>query len=72
MRPYPDPSDWPRLVLHRPRCSTAPALAQEATTVEVTFLLVNDIYSIDNRSDQGGFAPPGRGGSTPNALPTRT
>jgi 5'-nucleotidase/UDP-sugar diphosphatase len=35
---------------------TAPALAQEVTTVEVTFLLVNDIYSIDNRSDQGGFA----------------
>lgn len=35
---------------------TAPALAQEVTTVEVTFLLVNDIYSIDNRSAQGGFA----------------
>ncbi|MEQ8656833.1 MAG: bifunctional UDP-sugar hydrolase/5'-nucleotidase [Hyphomicrobiales bacterium] len=35
---------------------TAPALAQEVTTVDVTFLLVNDIYSIDNRSDQGGFA----------------
>ena len=32
-----------------------PALAQDATTVNVTFLLVNDIYSIDNRSDQGGF-----------------
>ena len=34
----------------------APALAQEVTEVDVTFLLVNDIYSIDNRSDQGGFA----------------
>ncbi|MBO6676393.1 MAG: 5'-nucleotidase C-terminal domain-containing protein [Rhizobiales bacterium] len=35
---------------------TAPALAQEVTNVDVTLLLVNDIYSIDNRSDQGGFA----------------
>ncbi len=35
---------------------TASALAQEVTNVDVTFLLVNDIYSIDNRSDQGGFA----------------
>ncbi|MFK7791420.1 MAG: bifunctional UDP-sugar hydrolase/5'-nucleotidase [Devosiaceae bacterium] len=35
---------------------TVPALAQDSTTVNVTFLLVNDIYSIDNRSDQGGFA----------------
>ena len=33
-----------------------PAFAQEVTEVDVTFLLVNDIYSIDNRSDQGGFA----------------
>ena len=32
----------------------APAWSEE-TEVNVTFLLVNDIYSIDNRSDQGGF-----------------
>lgn len=34
----------------------APALAQDSRTVDVTFLLVNDIYAIDNTSDQGGFA----------------
>lgn len=33
----------------------APAFAQDSTTVNVTFLLVNDIYAIDNTSDQGGF-----------------
>ncbi|MEM1287206.1 MAG: bifunctional UDP-sugar hydrolase/5'-nucleotidase [Pseudomonadota bacterium] len=31
------------------------AVAQEVTTVEVTFLLVNDIDRVDNSSDQGGF-----------------
>ena len=33
----------------------APAYAQDSRTVDVTFLLVNDIYAIDNTSDQGGF-----------------
>ncbi|MBV6657188.1 MAG: 5'-nucleotidase C-terminal domain-containing protein [Devosiaceae bacterium] len=33
----------------------APAIAQETTTVNVTFLLVNDIDRVDNRSDEGGF-----------------
>lgn len=33
----------------------APAFAQDSRTVDVTFLLVNDIYAIDNTSDQGGF-----------------
>lgn len=34
----------------------APAFAQDSTTVNVTFLLVNDIDMVDNDSDQGGFA----------------
>lgn len=34
----------------------APAFAQDSTTVNVTFLLVNDIDTVDNMSDQGGFA----------------
>eukprot|EP00752_Nemacystus_decipiens_P019553 g17609.t1 len=35
---------------------SAPAFAQDSTTVNVTFLLVNDIDMVDNDSDQGGFA----------------
>ncbi len=34
---------------------TLPALAQDSTTVNVTFLLVNDVDTVDNMSDQGGF-----------------
>ncbi|MEM6382148.1 MAG: 5'-nucleotidase C-terminal domain-containing protein [Pseudomonadota bacterium] len=34
---------------------SVPALAQETTTVSVTFLLVNDIDRVDNRSSEGGF-----------------
>lgn len=34
----------------------APAFAQDSTTVNVTFLLVNDIDTVDNMSNQGGFA----------------
>ena len=33
----------------------APALAQDSTTVNITFLLVNDVDTVDNMSDQGGF-----------------
>ncbi|MFN3172026.1 MAG: bifunctional metallophosphatase/5'-nucleotidase [Hyphomicrobiales bacterium] len=33
----------------------APAFAQDSTTVNVTFLLVNDVDTVDNMSDQGGF-----------------
>jgi 2',3'-cyclic-nucleotide 2'-phosphodiesterase (5'-nucleotidase family) len=33
----------------------APAFAQDSTTVNVTFLLVNDVDTVDNDSDQGGF-----------------
>ena len=42
----------------------APAFAQDSRTVNLTFLLVNDVDTVDNLSDQGGF---GRLASVVNA-----